>query len=85
VFTGTLRDNPLLARPMASEAEVLVLRDGDVVERRQAGALCKSGGCFRELLELQRASAAAKLLRPPDGGIWESPCQVENGLCLSPR
>jgi hypothetical protein len=61
VFPGTLRDNVLRARPMASEAEVLVPRDVDVVERGQAGTLCKSGGCFRELLELPRWSDAVEL------------------------
>ncbi len=43
---------------IADEAEVLVLRDGEVVERGRAVDLRRAAGYFTQMLDLQRASEA---------------------------
>ncbi len=45
---------------IADEAEVLVLRDGEVVERGRAADLRRASGYFRRMLDLQRASEAVE-------------------------
>ncbi len=43
---------------IADDAEVLVLRDGAIVERGRAADLRRAGGYFRQMLDLQRATEA---------------------------
>ncbi len=43
---------------IAGEAEVLVLRDGEIVERGRAAELRRAAGYFRQMLDLQRAAEA---------------------------
>ena len=45
---------------IADEAEVLVLRDGKIVERGRAADLRRTVGYFRQMLDLQRASEAVE-------------------------
>jgi thiol reductant ABC exporter CydC subunit len=48
-----------LAR-IADDVEVLVLREGEIVERGQAAELRRAAGYFRQMLNLQRASEAVE-------------------------
>lgn len=46
---------------IADEVEVLVLRDGEIVERGRAADLRRASGYFRQMLDFQRASEAVDL------------------------
>ena len=62
---------------IADEAEVLVLREGEIVERGRAADLRRGAGYFRRMLDLQRASEAVEPSRRGRSGfsrsqIWRS-------------